>query len=129
MAFAGENSHGGVGIFVPCRVPEDLILPPQKVCKADLLRPVFDERAYAVLPRHAPGKGHGHTARVDPEQPVQPPVLRLHLCKRPHPHRLRFCIHDSTAGAVFHLSFWRKSRYTGYQNEKGGFSYVFTDVS
>ena len=29
----------------------------------------------------------------------------------------------------FHLSFWRKSRYTGYQNEKGGFSYVFTDVS
>ena len=26
---------------------------------------------------------------------------RLHLRKRPHPHRLRFCIHDSTAGAVF----------------------------
>ena len=101
VAFSCEDRRGGVGIFVPRRVPEDLILPPQKVRKADLLRPVFDERAYAVLPRHAPGKGHGHAARVDPEQPVQPPVLRLHLRKRPHPHRLRFCIHDSTAGAVF----------------------------
>ena len=74
VAFSCENRRGGVGIFMPCRVPEDLILPPQKVRKADLLRPVFDERAYAVLPHHAPGKGHGHAARVDPVQPVQPQV-------------------------------------------------------
>ena len=90
MAFAGENGHGGVGIFVPRRIPEDLILLPQKVREADLLRLVFCERTHAVLPCHAPGKGHGHTARVDPEQPVQPPVLRLHLRKRPHTHRLPF---------------------------------------
>ena len=67
-----------------------VILLPQKVRKPDLLRLVFCERTHAVLPCHAPGKGHGHTARVDPEQPVQPPVLRLHLRKRPHTHRLPF---------------------------------------
>ena len=98
---SGQDGHGRVRVFVPRGVPERAVLLPQKVRKADLLRSVFDERTHAVLPCHALGKGHGHTARVNPKQPVQPPVLRLHLRKRPHPHRLRFCIHDSTAGAVF----------------------------
>ena len=101
VPFACEQSHGGVGVLMPGRVPEDLILLPQKVREADLLRFVFDERTHAVLPRHAFGKGHGHAARVDSEQSVQPPVFRLYLRKRPHAYLLRFCVHDSTAGIVF----------------------------
>ena len=97
---AGEHSHGGVGVFMPGRVPEGLLLLPQKVRKADLPRSVFHKCTHAVLPCHAPGKGHGYKARIDPKQAVEPPVFRLHLCKRPHMHP-PFLRQRSCGGRVF----------------------------